>query len=78
MLLKLWTSEPTTLIFVTHDLREAIYLSDRIVFLSKSPSKVLFDTKVSLDRPRCFDNEVIEEYRKKISQHTKGFWGGEL
>ena len=77
MLLKLWTSEPTTIIFVTHDLREAIYLSDRIVFLSKSPSKVLFDTKVSLDRPRCFDNEVIEEYRKKISEQTKGFWGGE-
>lgn len=78
MLLKLWTSEPTTIIFVTHDLREAIFLSDRIVFLSKSPSTVLFDTKVSLDRPRCIDNEVIEEYRKKISEQTKGFWGVEI
>ena len=32
MLIKLWQNEPTTIIFVTHDLREAIFLSDRIIF----------------------------------------------
>ena len=43
MLIKLWMSEPTTIVFVTHDIREAIYLSDRIIFLSKPPSSVILD-----------------------------------
>ena len=47
MLVNLWTKEPTTIIFVTHDLREAIYLADRIIFLSPAPSKVLLDKKIN-------------------------------
>ena len=43
MLIKLWTNEPTTIIFVTHDLREAIYLADKIIFLSSAPSRVLLE-----------------------------------
>ena len=45
MLVEIWTKRPTTIIFVTHDIKEAIFLSDRIVFLSKSPAKVLKDLK---------------------------------
>ena len=51
MLLKQWTNEPTTIIFVTHDLREAIFLSDRIIFLSKHHLQFL-DTRVDIRRPR--------------------------
>ena len=46
MLINLWTNEPTTIIFVTHDIREAIYLADRIIFLSSAPSRVLLDKKI--------------------------------
>ena len=73
MLLKQWTNEPTTIIFVTHDLREAIYLSDRIIFLSKPPSRVILDTRVDIRRPRNLDNKEIEIYRKNILKKTQDF-----
>ena len=66
MLLNLWTKEPTTVLFITHDLKEAIYLSDRIVFLSKPPTKVLTEKKILLKRPRSFDSSKIEDIRKEI------------
>lgn len=73
MLIKQWTNEPTTIIFVTHDLREAIYLSDRIIFLSKPPSRVILDTRVDIGRPRNVDNKEIEIYRKNILKKTQDF-----
>ena len=78
MLLNQWKNEPTTIIFVTHDLREAIYLSDRIIFLSKPPSKVILDTRVDIRRPRNVDNKEIERYRKNILKKTKDFFEGEI
>ena len=71
MLLNLWTKEPTTILFITHDLKEAIYLSDRIVFLSKTPTKVLTEKKIQLRRPRSFDSIEIEDIKKEIfSKHN--------
>lgn len=51
-LLKLWEELGTTLLFVTHDIEEAIYLSDRICVLSRRPSWVIQKIDVQLDRPR--------------------------
>jgi NitT/TauT family transport system ATP-binding protein len=52
LLLRLWSELRITIIFVTHDIAEAIYLSDRIVVLSKAPSTILTTVDVSLERPR--------------------------
>ena len=71
MLISLWTNEPTTIIFVTHDLREAIYLADRIIFLSSAPSRVLMDKKISIRRPRKLDDRKIESLRKSIISRNK-------
>ena len=71
MLISLWINEPTTIIFVTHDLREAIYLADRIIFLSSAPSRVLLDKKIDLKRPRNLDDGKIELFRKKIIMKNK-------
>ena len=76
MLVNLWTKEPTTIIFVTHDLREAIYLADRIVFLSPAPSKVLLSKKIDLKRPRKFDDSKIESLRKNIIKKNKKIFMG--
>ncbi len=78
MLINQWTNEPTTIIFVTHDLREAIYLSDRIIILSKPPSRVILDTKVDIRRPRNLDNKLLESYRKNILKKTQDFSEGEI
>jgi NitT/TauT family transport system ATP-binding protein len=51
-LLRLWTSLRSTILFVTHDIDEAVYLSDRVYVLSRRPSRVIADTGVDLPRPR--------------------------
>ncbi len=51
-LLKLWKELRTTILFVTHDIEEAIYLSDRIYVLGRRPSRVVQTLDVGLPRPR--------------------------
>ncbi len=51
-LLRLWKELKTTILFVTHDIDEAIYLSDRICLLSRRPSRVVQRIDVHLGRPR--------------------------
>jgi NitT/TauT family transport system ATP-binding protein len=51
-LLKLWAELKTTILFITHDIEEAIYLSDRIWVLSRRPSQILQELKIDFSRPR--------------------------
>jgi NitT/TauT family transport system ATP-binding protein len=51
-LLRLWESLHSTILFVTHDIEEAVYLSDRVYVLSRRPSRMIEDTTVDLPRPR--------------------------
>jgi len=51
-LLKLWEQLRSTILFVTHDIDEAVYLSDRVYVLSRRPSRMIADTGVDLPRPR--------------------------
>ena len=51
-LLNIWAEFGITVVFVTHDVDEAIFLADRILVMSASPGSVIADLKVSLERPR--------------------------
>ena len=51
-LLRLWEQLRSTILFVTHDIDEAVYLSDRVYVLSRRPSRMIADTGVDLPRPR--------------------------
>jgi NitT/TauT family transport system ATP-binding protein len=51
-LLAIWDDLRTTILLVTHDIEEALYLSDRIYVLSCRPSRIIEDLKVALGRPR--------------------------
>ncbi len=51
-LLELWQELKPTILFVTHDLREALTLSDRVLFLSNRPGRVVLEKKIDLPRPR--------------------------
>jgi NitT/TauT family transport system ATP-binding protein len=55
-LLKLWEELGTTILFITHDIEEAIYLSDRIWLLSRRPATILEELCIDFMRPR---NQVI-------------------
>ena len=51
-LLRLWEGDRKTILFVTHDLDEAIYLADRVIVLSARPGRVLESVRIELPRPR--------------------------
>jgi NitT/TauT family transport system ATP-binding protein len=52
LLLNLWQHTRPTVLFVTHQLSEALQLADRIVFLSQRPAQVILDYPITLSRPR--------------------------
>jgi len=51
-LLQIWKQYSKTILFVTHDIDEAVYLSDRVVVLSRRPATVIEEIPVTLERPR--------------------------
>lgn len=52
MLLDVWQRRNGTILFVTHDIDESVYLADRVLVLAKAPSRVIADIKVDIPRPR--------------------------
>ena len=54
-LLRIWQAADVTVLFITHDLEEAIYLSDRIVVLGARPGRILEIIDVPVTRPRSLD-----------------------
>ena len=65
MLLDLCGRRSATVLFVTHDLREALYLADRVLFMSGGPGSIVLDLPVDLPRPRQPESEAVE--RMKIN-----------
>jgi NitT/TauT family transport system ATP-binding protein len=51
-LLRLWQELGTTILFITHDIEEAIYLSDRVWVLSRRPSQIIEELRIDFSRPR--------------------------
>ncbi|MFW5918790.1 MAG: ABC transporter ATP-binding protein [Halanaeroarchaeum sp.] len=51
-LLELWSNERKTVLFVTHDIEEAIFLADRILVMSEKPATIVDEMTVDIDRPR--------------------------
>jgi NitT/TauT family transport system ATP-binding protein len=55
VLQKLWMTRPCTVILVTHELREAVYLCDTVYVVSPRPGQVVASSNVQFERPRTLD-----------------------
>jgi NitT/TauT family transport system ATP-binding protein len=64
VLLDLWERYRKTVLFVTHSIREAILLSDRVLVMGRSPSKIVAEEKVSFPRPRRINVEETNEFSR--------------
>ena len=69
-ILRIWESEKRTIIFVTNNIEEALYLADRIILLSKCPAKVKEIYNIDLPRPRNALDSTFLKLRKEISEYT--------
>jgi NitT/TauT family transport system ATP-binding protein len=68
-LLRIWERDRKTIMFVTHDIDESIYLADRVVVMSANPGRVLEVLPIDLPRPRDFEarnSPAFVEYRRRI------------
>jgi sulfonate transport system ATP-binding protein len=61
-LARLWAQRRKTVLFVTHDAEEALYLADRVVVLSPRPGRVKARFTVDLPRPRSFESRFSPEF----------------
>lgn len=62
VLLDIWTKIPTTTVFVTHDIDEALFLADRVVVMSSRPGRVVEDLRLPFARPRTSDLVTESEF----------------
>lgn len=61
-LLNIWAETGKTIIFVTHNIAEAVFLSDRVVVFSDRPGRVEADIDIGIERPRSLDDRDTEEF----------------
>lgn len=66
-LLRIWESRPTTVLFVTHSIAEAVMLSDRVVVLSPRPGEVVDIVDIELPRPRLQSVEESQEFAEHMA-----------
>ena len=65
--IRISSTEKRTVVFVTNNVEEAIYLADRIIIMTDCPSTVLKDIKIDLPRPRSYVDPEFLSLRKEIS-----------
>ncbi len=70
LLLELWERERPTVVFVTHDLHEAVLLADRVIAMSPRPGHVVGNFAIDLSRPRT----ALDRYSREVQGHVERVW----
>ena len=77
LLLQLFSEHRRTIVFITHDLAEAVAMSDRVIVMSARPGRIIADMRIPLERPRSVralqkDSHFLEIYAKVWSKLEEG------
>ncbi len=70
-LLRIWEQYRKTVVFVTHSIREAVFLSDRVLVMTQRPATIIQELDVKLPRPRRLDIEETEEFNRYVGVFRK-------
>jgi sulfonate transport system ATP-binding protein len=70
---QIWESRRKTIIFVTHNVREAACLGDRVLLFSPHPGRIREEFLIKLPRPRDINSPELAEYSSRIMRSLKGF-----
>jgi NitT/TauT family transport system ATP-binding protein len=74
-LLRIWERDRKTVVFITHSISEAIFLSDRVVVMSKRPGRIIEEIIIPLPRPRQIELQETVQFAhlrarvRKLIQH---------
>lgn len=77
-LLRIWRQTNKTIIFVTHNIQEAVFLSDRICVLSPHPGRLSTIVDVDLPRPRTLDMKESAHFNELVLKVRNSFEGGSV
>ena len=69
--IRLWKELGSTVVFITHNIEEAVYLAERVLILSNKPAKIKEEVRIDLPRPRDITSSQFIEYRNYITDKIK-------
>ncbi len=68
---RIWAQRHVTIVFVTHNVREAVSLGDRVVLFSPHPGRICEEFKINLPRPRDINSVEVAGYATHITRALK-------
>jgi NitT/TauT family transport system ATP-binding protein len=75
---RIWQKRRKTIVFVTHNVREAVCLADRVILFSRNPGRIREQFDIPLPRPRDINSVELAEHAGKITRALKGHSAGEV
>ena len=69
--IRLWKELGSTVVFITHNIEEAVYLAERVIILSNKPANIKEEIKIDLPHPRNVADPKFIEYREYITEKIK-------
>jgi len=75
---RIWSQHRKTIVFVTHNVREAVCLGDRVILFSPNPGRIREEFAIPLLRPRDINSVDLARYSTEITRVLKGYVQAEV